>query len=189
VEKLVADSKTFHKACFRCSKCAGVLKLGSYAAMEGVFFCKPCFKKHFFTKGNYSAGFGKLTPQQEHAQKTGNATNVGFSTISFQGVQKANNTPTPTRNPSKSVDQGSFKVHRRTLSNETIKEHSARMGKEEEEEQVQVQVQTETEEQKPEINVNVDKVEQKNAKKEERRRRDEKRERKRSSTTEDGTKR
>src|SRR5690242_16373416 len=71
VEELVADGKVFHKACFRCSKCTNVISLGKYASMEGVFFCKPCFKKNFFTKGNYSSGFGKLTPQQEHAMKTG----------------------------------------------------------------------------------------------------------------------
>lgn len=40
-------------------------------SMEGVTYCKPCFKKLFFSKGNYSEGFGKLKPQQEHDLKTG----------------------------------------------------------------------------------------------------------------------
>jgi hypothetical protein len=70
-EKLVADKRTFHKACFRCSTCNSVLKLGNYASMDGEFFCKPCFKKNFLSKGNYSEGFGKLKPQAEFDQKTG----------------------------------------------------------------------------------------------------------------------
>jgi len=70
-ERLAADEQVFHKGCFRCSKCNNVMKLGSFASMNGVFFCKPCFKKNFFSKGNYSSGFGKLTPQQEHDQKAG----------------------------------------------------------------------------------------------------------------------
>lgn len=37
-----------------------MLSLGSYASLEGKFFCKPCFKKLFKLKGNYSEGFGKV---------------------------------------------------------------------------------------------------------------------------------
>lgn len=76
-ERLAADKAIYHKACFRCEKCAGVLKLGSYASMEGRTFCKPCFKKNFFTKGNYSEGFGKLKPQQEFDLKSGKAVSNG----------------------------------------------------------------------------------------------------------------
>ncbi len=54
------------------------MKLGSYASMGGVFYCKPCFKKNFFTKGNYSEGFGKLKPQQEHDLKTGNIYTITY---------------------------------------------------------------------------------------------------------------
>jgi len=53
-----------------------MLKLGSYASMEGRLFCKPCFKKNFFTKGNYSEGFGKLKPQHEFERKTGKGPNA-----------------------------------------------------------------------------------------------------------------
>lgn len=70
-ERVAADTTIYHKSCFRCEQCNGVLKLGSYASMEGRTFCKPCFKKNFFTKGNYSEGFGKLKPQHEHDLKSG----------------------------------------------------------------------------------------------------------------------
>jgi len=39
--------------------------------MDQQVFCKPCFKKNFLSKGNYSEGFGKLKPQQQHDLKTG----------------------------------------------------------------------------------------------------------------------
>jgi len=84
-ERTAADERVYHKTCFRCKKCAGVLKLGSFASMEGEVFCKPCFKKMFFTKGNYSDGFGKLKPQEQHDLKTGRTT-VAISTTSFKGV-------------------------------------------------------------------------------------------------------
>jgi hypothetical protein len=35
MEEVKADGKIFHKSCFRCSNCDGVLKLGSYASMDG----------------------------------------------------------------------------------------------------------------------------------------------------------
>ena len=70
-ERLGVDGAVFHKSCFRCKHCNGQLKLGSYASMEGIFYCKPHFKQLFAQKGNYSEGFGKLKPQQEHDLKTG----------------------------------------------------------------------------------------------------------------------
>jgi late competence protein required for DNA uptake (superfamily II DNA/RNA helicase) len=80
-EKVTADNRIWHKSCFRCLRCNNVLKLGSFAAMEGKFYCKVCFKKLFFSKGNYSEGFGKLTPQQEHDVKTGKVDNIAPPTL------------------------------------------------------------------------------------------------------------
>lgn len=72
VEELSADGFIFHKSCFRCKHCNNVIKLGNYASMENVFYCKPHFKQLFAEKGNYSEGFGKLKPQQMHDLKSGN---------------------------------------------------------------------------------------------------------------------
>jgi hypothetical protein len=58
MEKMDADGKTFHKACFKCEHCQCVLKLGNFAAMGGRYFCKPHFKQLFKEKGNYHSGFG-----------------------------------------------------------------------------------------------------------------------------------
>ncbi|EFA81840.1 LIM-type zinc finger-containing protein [Heterostelium album PN500] len=74
LERLAADERIFHKACFRCTTCNNALKLGSYASMEQKTYCKPCFKKLFFSKGNYSEGFGQLKPQHQHDLKKGTPT-------------------------------------------------------------------------------------------------------------------
>ncbi|TPX36331.1 hypothetical protein SmJEL517_g01530 [Synchytrium microbalum] len=52
-----ADDKVFHKSCIRCGHCNKVLSLGNYAALNGVFYCKPHFKQLFAMKGNYTDGF------------------------------------------------------------------------------------------------------------------------------------
>jgi hypothetical protein len=63
------------------------LKLGNYASMEAKTYCKPCFKKLFFSKGNYSEGFGQLKPQALHeAKKAGGS-----------GSGSENNSPVPAR--------------------------------------------------------------------------------------------
>ncbi len=50
-DRLQADDKVFHKACFRCAHCNAVIKLGSYAALEGKYYCKVsvCSIVHVFT--------------------------------------------------------------------------------------------------------------------------------------------
>jgi len=88
MEEFRTNDVIFHKTCFRCKKCNNVLKIGNFASMENEFYCKVCFKKLFFSKGNYSDGFGKLTPQQEHEQKTGKKGESANYSGSFKGVNK-----------------------------------------------------------------------------------------------------
>eukprot|EP00038_Savillea_parva_P009376 m.183137 g.183137 ORF g.183137 m.183137 type:complete len:457 (-) comp15731_c0_seq1:249-1619(-) len=64
-EKTSADNIVFHKKCFRCAQCNKILSVGTYAALEGQMFCKPCFKKNFKLSGNYATGFGK----EQHKMK------------------------------------------------------------------------------------------------------------------------
>eukprot|EP01098_Paradermamoeba_levis_P000777 TRINITY_DN1090_c0_g1_i1.p1 TRINITY_DN1090_c0_g1~~TRINITY_DN1090_c0_g1_i1.p1 ORF type:complete len:114 (-),score=33.05 TRINITY_DN1090_c0_g1_i1:150-491(-) len=79
-EILKADDKVFHKTCFRCTHCNNLLKLGSYASLEGKYYCKPHFKQLFALKGNYSEGFGSEKPQAQWAKSKsgdGEVTNSG----------------------------------------------------------------------------------------------------------------
>jgi len=55
LEALKACDKVFHKACFRCKKCDGVLGLKGFAAIEGEPYCKPHYMEIFKSKGTYKA--------------------------------------------------------------------------------------------------------------------------------------
>ncbi|KAL5503186.1 hypothetical protein EMCRGX_G010094 [Ephydatia muelleri] len=59
MERLEADKKVFHKTCFKCCVCQKTLSVGTYAALEGVIYCKVHFKQLFKQKGNYDEGFGR----------------------------------------------------------------------------------------------------------------------------------
>ncbi|KAJ3301561.1 LIM domain-containing protein 2 [Kappamyces sp. JEL0829] len=65
MEKCTADDKIYHKTCLRCGHCQKVLQLGNYAALNGVFYCKPHFKQLFAVKGNYTDGFQAAEAKME----------------------------------------------------------------------------------------------------------------------------
>ncbi|EFA86463.1 LIM-type zinc finger-containing protein [Heterostelium album PN500] len=70
------DKKVLHKACLKCAHCSVTLNLGTYASMNGVFYCKPHFKQLFAAKGNFddmagnAAKSDKWTPQAVSAPAT-----------------------------------------------------------------------------------------------------------------------
>uniref|UniRef100_A0A8C4QX99 LIM zinc-binding domain-containing protein n=1 Tax=Eptatretus burgeri TaxID=7764 RepID=A0A8C4QX99_EPTBU len=58
MDRLVADKRIFHKACFRCHHCSTQLSVGKFASLHGNVYCKPHFQQLFKSKGNYDEGFG-----------------------------------------------------------------------------------------------------------------------------------
>ncbi|GMI77388.1 WLIM1 [Hibiscus trionum] len=57
VDKLTADNRVYHKACFRCHHCKGTLKLGNYNSFEGVLYCRPHFDQLFKRTGSLDKSF------------------------------------------------------------------------------------------------------------------------------------
>lgn len=57
VDKLTADNRIYHKACFRCHHCRGTLKLGNYNSFEGVLYCRPHFDQLFKRTGSLDKSF------------------------------------------------------------------------------------------------------------------------------------
>ncbi|KAJ6685803.1 LIM DOMAIN-CONTAINING PROTEIN WLIM1-LIKE [Salix purpurea] len=57
VDKLTADNRVYHKACFRCHHCRGTLKLGNYNSFEGVLYCRPHFDQLFKRTGSLDKSF------------------------------------------------------------------------------------------------------------------------------------
>uniref|UniRef100_A0A672TCQ6 LIM zinc-binding domain-containing protein n=1 Tax=Sinocyclocheilus grahami TaxID=75366 RepID=A0A672TCQ6_SINGR len=69
MERLVANNLIFHNTCFCCKHCNTKLSLGSYAALQGEFYCKPHFQQLFKSKGNYDEGFGRKQHKELWASK------------------------------------------------------------------------------------------------------------------------
>ena len=99
-ERLAADGLVFHKPCFRCTHCKGILKLGSYAALDGKYYCKPHFKQLFASKGNYNEGFGKQKLTNEWAEKSSPSSSPGQSRRGQSAQSSSASTSAPVSSPS-----------------------------------------------------------------------------------------
>ncbi|TVU15060.1 hypothetical protein EJB05_38562 [Eragrostis curvula] len=64
LEKLTLEGEPYHKSCFKCSHGGCILTTSSYAALNGVLFCKIHFQQLFMEKGSYSH-MKKKTESQE----------------------------------------------------------------------------------------------------------------------------
>ncbi|KAJ8553819.1 hypothetical protein K7X08_024497 [Anisodus acutangulus] len=71
VDQLKADSKVYHKACFRCNHCKGTLKLSNYNSYEGVLYCRPHFDQLFKMTGSLNKSFegGPRTAKERSLDK------------------------------------------------------------------------------------------------------------------------
>ncbi|KAA3469341.1 hypothetical protein CXB51_019649 [Gossypium anomalum] len=54
LEKVTMEGECFHKTCFRCAHGGCALTHSSYAALDGVLYCKHHFAQLFMVKGNYA---------------------------------------------------------------------------------------------------------------------------------------
>ncbi|KAF4364421.1 hypothetical protein F8388_006998 [Cannabis sativa] len=57
VDKLTADTRIYHKACFRCHHCRNTLKLSNYCSIEGVLYCRPHYDQLFKRTGSLDKSF------------------------------------------------------------------------------------------------------------------------------------
>ncbi|KAK9265594.1 hypothetical protein L1049_006731 [Liquidambar formosana] len=57
IDVLTADGVSYHKTCFKCSHCNGLLVMSSYSSMDGVLYCKPHFEQLFKETGSFSKKF------------------------------------------------------------------------------------------------------------------------------------
>ncbi|KAF8013924.1 hypothetical protein BT93_I1707 [Corymbia citriodora subsp. variegata] len=57
VDKLTANNRVYHKACFRCHHCNGTLKLSNFNSFEGVLYCRPHYDQLFKRTGSLDKSF------------------------------------------------------------------------------------------------------------------------------------
>ncbi|BAT73101.1 hypothetical protein LR48_Vigan11g011600 [Vigna angularis] len=53
VESLSADGISYHKNCFRCSHCNGLLAISNYCSGDGILYCKVHYEQLFKETGSY----------------------------------------------------------------------------------------------------------------------------------------
>ncbi|XP_059316147.1 LIM domain-containing protein PLIM2b [Lycium ferocissimum] len=53
LEKVTMEGEAFHKSCFKCAHGGCPLTHATYAALDGVLYCKHHFAQLFMEKGNY----------------------------------------------------------------------------------------------------------------------------------------
>ncbi|XP_073291241.1 LIM domain-containing protein PLIM2c-like isoform X1 [Primulina huaijiensis] len=53
LEKMTMEGESFHKSCFKCAHGGCPLTHSSYAALDGILYCKVHFQQLFLEKGNY----------------------------------------------------------------------------------------------------------------------------------------
>ncbi|XP_027080034.1 LIM domain-containing protein WLIM2b-like [Coffea eugenioides] len=54
LEKVTVEGEFYHKSCFRCAHGGCFLNPSSYAALDGILYCKPHFSQLFKQKGCYN---------------------------------------------------------------------------------------------------------------------------------------
>ena len=118
MDKISADEKIFHKTCFRCGQCDKILSLGNYAALAGVYYCKPHFKQLFALKGNYDEGFGR---EQHKKLWNGGASGSGNGSATSTPPQ-ANTPPQQHKFPKKEVVVTAPVVEKETKTEEAADE-------------------------------------------------------------------
>ncbi|XP_038682731.1 LIM domain-containing protein PLIM2b-like [Tripterygium wilfordii] len=85
LEKVSLEGECYHKTCFRCAHGGCPLTHSSYAALDGVLYCKHHFAQLFMEKGNYS-----------HVLKSANhKRTASSSTPPPEPADDANNTDNP----------------------------------------------------------------------------------------------
>ncbi|XP_010938994.1 LIM domain-containing protein WLIM1 isoform X2 [Elaeis guineensis] len=83
VDKLTADNRIYHKACFRCHHCQGTLKLGNYNSFEGVLYCRPHFDQLFKRTGSLDKSF-EGTPKVVKPEKPVDTEKTAANRVSSQ---------------------------------------------------------------------------------------------------------
>jgi len=53
LEKMTMEGESYHKSCFKCAHGGCPLTHSSYAALDGILYCRHHFQQLFMEKGNY----------------------------------------------------------------------------------------------------------------------------------------
>ncbi|CAK8573830.1 unnamed protein product [Lathyrus sativus] len=86
VEKLAADGRTYHKACFRCHHCQNTLKLSNYCSIDGVLYCRPHYDQLYKRTGSLNKSF-EGTPKIQKPERPTENENAKTVANAFGGTK------------------------------------------------------------------------------------------------------
>ncbi|XP_073034267.1 LIM domain-containing protein WLIM1-like [Primulina eburnea] len=86
VDRLAADNRIYHKACFRCHHCNGTLKLGNFNSIDGVLYCRPHYDQIFKRTGSLEKSF-EGTPKVLKPDKASENENASKVSSMFGGTR------------------------------------------------------------------------------------------------------
>ncbi|XP_024012847.1 LIM domain-containing protein PLIM2c isoform X1 [Eutrema salsugineum] len=92
LEKMTMEGESYHKTCFRCAHSGCPLTHSSYAALNGILYCKVHFSQLFLEKGNYNhvlqaAANQRRTPVEDKIEPNGNEANPSEEKASDAGPE------------------------------------------------------------------------------------------------------
>ncbi|OIW17023.1 hypothetical protein TanjilG_15769 [Lupinus angustifolius] len=81
VDLLTLEGIPYHKNCFKCTHCNGVLTMNTYSSMDGVLYCRTHFEQLFKESGNFVKNFqaAKSSEKQYDMNKTPSKLSSMFS--------------------------------------------------------------------------------------------------------------
>ncbi|XP_051132491.1 LIM domain-containing protein WLIM1-like [Andrographis paniculata] len=86
VDRLTADNRHYHKACFRCHYCNNTLKLSNFNSFEGVLYCKPHYDQLFKMTGSLDKSF-EGAPKVNKPEKFIDSENANKVSSLFAGTK------------------------------------------------------------------------------------------------------
>ncbi|KAK4787451.1 hypothetical protein SAY86_011284 [Trapa natans] len=70
LEKVTLEGECYHKTCFRCAHGGCPLTHSSYAALDGVLYCKHHFARLFMEKGDYKHVLNSATHRRNNSRSS-----------------------------------------------------------------------------------------------------------------------
>ncbi|EPS71497.1 hypothetical protein M569_03263, partial [Genlisea aurea] len=70
LEKMTMEGESYHKSCFKCAHGGCPLTHSSYAALDGILYCKVHFQQLFMEKGNYQHVLNAATHRRSASAET-----------------------------------------------------------------------------------------------------------------------
>lgn len=68
--QVTMEGECFHKTCFRCAHGGCTLTHSSYAALDGVLYCKHHFARLFMEKGDYKHVLNSATHKRNNSSSS-----------------------------------------------------------------------------------------------------------------------